>query len=149
MKHSRPLITSLASVPDEEVLIIDDVAAILRISSYAAREHCMSGRIPGAFRIGGRVRIQAVDVRKTIESEKLPKNIDVYNLFERLSSRGQRPKRNVTDGRLRMTVAQLIARLEKRPKGTELASAETLPAEKTDFVGQMWAHRTQVSVKRQ
>lgn len=121
MKHERRLITSLDGQPDEAVLTMDDVAAILRISSSKAGEMCARAQIMGAFRIGNRIRIQAIDLRKKIASEKLPKNIDIFNLRQSLSSRGRRPKRNITDGRLRMTVAQLMSQLEKLPKNVEIA----------------------------
>jgi hypothetical protein len=121
MKDEAPLITSLDGLSAKEVLRMKDVAAILKISVGCATEKCGNGTIPGLFRIGRLPRICAGDLDRHIESEKLPKNLDIFNLLDGLLPRSRRPKRNITDGRLRMTVEQLVARLKKLPQGAEIA----------------------------
>jgi excisionase family DNA binding protein len=56
----------------EELLTAEDVARILRIHVYTAREMLKSGEIPGGFKIGnGRQwKIKAEDLRNYIEDQK-------------------------------------------------------------------------------
>jgi hypothetical protein len=92
MKQRRDPYTSPVNVHDEEILNMKDVGGILQCSSNKAGESYATGRIVDAFRVGCMLRSQAVDLRKHIKSEKLPKNREHLELLERLAG-PRRPDR--------------------------------------------------------
>ena len=50
-----------------ELLTIDEAAALLRVTSKAARLMVDRGQMPGVVRIGTRVRIRRDDLRRTYQ----------------------------------------------------------------------------------
>lgn len=83
MKRTRDLITSLDGVGPEVVLTTHDVGAILHCDSSVAADLLATGRVPGGFRVGSRLKIQAKDLSRWIDSEKLPKNPTAASIRER------------------------------------------------------------------
>jgi hypothetical protein len=85
VKNDRPLVTCLDGVPDEFILNPKDVGAICDVSRETAGELLATGEIRGMFRIGRQLRIYAGDLRKHIESEKVPRNphLDDLSALER------------------------------------------------------------------
>ncbi len=73
-KFKRTLVSDVDAVSDQFVLNMADVAAILNVVQSKAGELCATGTIPGAFRVGRLLRIQAGDLRKYINGQKLPLN---------------------------------------------------------------------------
>lgn len=76
----RDVILTLDGVGDETNLTTHDVSAILNCDSSKAAAMLSEGTIPGAFRVGNRLQIQAADLRTWIKSEKLPKNPEIARM---------------------------------------------------------------------
>ena len=72
-KRQRELITSLDGVGPETVLSTHDMGAILFCDSSVAADLLATGKVPGGFRVGSRLKIQAKDLKRWMDSEKLPK----------------------------------------------------------------------------
>jgi len=85
-KREHP--TSLDNLGDEYVLTVPELATILKMSRVKMNEMLATGKIEGAFRVGRCVRIQVKDVKIWMESEKLPKNKDLYRIRQSLRRAG-------------------------------------------------------------
>ena len=79
-KFKRKLVTCLDDVGGQYVLNMTETAAILDLDSSTARDYCARGIILGAFQIGRNWRIKADDLRKHMDSVKLPLNEHVHSL---------------------------------------------------------------------
>jgi hypothetical protein len=82
VKHKREPLATLDGVGDEYVLNMADLAMILDVDRSTASDLCARGTILGAFQVGRLWRIQARELRKHIDRERLPKNREIYELRE-------------------------------------------------------------------
>jgi hypothetical protein len=81
----RPSRSTLEGLGDEDILTPNDLAVILKITPHFARRLFYEGKICGAFRVGSLWRICVKDVRAWIESERLPKNKEIFEIHRRIA----------------------------------------------------------------
>lgn len=83
----RAVYTTLDGLGDQVVVHVNDLAEIFQINRVKISEMLATGKIPGMFRIGRCIRIQAGDVRAWIDSEKIPQNKFVHEIREQVRDR--------------------------------------------------------------
>ncbi|HEY6486293.1 MAG TPA: helix-turn-helix domain-containing protein [Candidatus Cybelea sp.] len=93
-KTSEKHQTTLDGLGGETILTTGDLAAIFKASEVKMREMLATGKIEGGFQVGNRWRIQVKDVKIWMDSQKLPKNKELYDLRRSLveESKGWRGK---------------------------------------------------------
>lgn len=89
VKYKRQIVTCLEGVSDQFILNTNDLSAILNIDQSKAGELLATAEIPGGFRAGRLWRIYAGDLRKHIDSQKLPLNPHVHEMRQRARRRRQ------------------------------------------------------------